>query len=531
MTATLSVAALWMALALIADALAFWLRVSSPVVEVIIGMVAQLVLGSAILGTNHEWVKFFSVMGAILLTFLAGAEIEPSILKLNWKQAGVIGLMSFFVPFGLCAGAANVYLGWDVKASWLAGIAMSTSSAAVVYAVLLQFGLSTSTFGKTILIATFVTDVATVLTLDLILTPFTIKTLIAFGGAATILLVLPWLTSRFLNQFGGLLSEIETKFILIFLLGLGALATWADSEAVFAGYATGMVLSGLVGQNHALIRRLRTVTFGLLTPFFFILAGSLVSIPSIITSPKPFLILLVLKVFAKFVSIFPAANLFGSTRNEAVYTSLLMSAGLTFGSIAGLFGLSHGIINGQQYSSLVAAVIASAVVPTFIANKFFLPRHLLPKEGLEQGKSSPEVPMFGKILYANDGSKSAARALSLALEITKQSQSELHIVCVEKVAYLPELIKDVRGSTGRSAGCNDGILRRVQEMADEQQLKIHTHVIRGHPVRNIARLSADLGVDLLVIGAVDHWVLFERLAGSRADRIMRLAQCPVLVVK
>ena len=112
MTAALTVAALWMALALIAGMLSFWLRVSSPVVEIIIGMVAQLVIGADLLGTHNEWIKFFSVVGAILLTFLAGTEIDPSVLKLKWKQAGAIGFMSFFVPFGLCAGAANVCC-WD----------------------------------------------------------------------------------------------------------------------------------------------------------------------------------------------------------------------------------------------------------------------------------------------------------------------------------------------------------------------------------------------------------------------------------
>ena len=386
MTAALTVATLWMALALIAGMLSFWLRVSSPVVEIIIGMVAQLVLGADLLGTSHGWIKFFSVVGAILLTFLAGTEIDPSVLKLKWKQAGAIGFMSFFVPFGLCAGAANVYLGWDVMPSWLAGIAMSTTSAAVVYAVMLQFGLATTEFGKTILIATFVTDVLTVVTLGLMFTPFTIKTLIALGGAAVVLVVLPWLTPRFFNRYGGLLSELETKFLLVCLFGLGALATWADSEAVLAGYTTGMVLAGCVGQNHALIRRLRTLTFGLLTPFFFILVGSLVSIPAVIVAPAAFLFFLILKVFAKFAGIFFVAQLFGATGNEAIYTSLIMSTGLTFGTIAALFGMSHGIINEGQYSSLVAAVIASAVIPTFIANRFFLPSHLFPKIKSEEGE-------------------------------------------------------------------------------------------------------------------------------------------------
>lgn len=387
MAEVLALATLWMGLALTAGMLAFWLQVSSPVVEIVVGMVAQSILGADILGTNYSWIKFLSVTGAILLTFLAGTEIDPAVLKLKWRHAGTIGVMSFVVPFGICAGAANIYLGWDVKQSWLAGIAMSTTSAAVVYAVLLQFGLSATEFGKTILIATFVTDVLTVVTLGVIFTPFTIKTFIALGAGIAAAIALPWLTPRFFNQFGDLLAELETKFLLVFLLGLGALATWADSEAVLAGYITGMVLAGSVGQDHALIRRLRTVTFGLLTPFFFILVGSLVSIPSVVLAPMAFLFFLILKVCVKFAGIFFVAQLMGSTINEAIYMSLIMSTGLTFGTIAALFGLEHGLLDTQQYSSLVAAVIASAVFPTLIANRFFAPTNLSQKTGIDERSS------------------------------------------------------------------------------------------------------------------------------------------------
>jgi Kef-type K+ transport system membrane component KefB len=68
---------------------------------------------------------------------------------------------------------------------------------------------------------------------------------------------------------------------------------------------------------------------------------------------------------------------YGSPKQEGMYTTLLMSTGLTFGTISALFGLSHHLIDQSQYSALVAAVIGSAVIPTLIANAFFLPRHLL----------------------------------------------------------------------------------------------------------------------------------------------------------
>jgi Kef-type K+ transport system membrane component KefB len=261
---------------------------------------------------------------------------------------------------------------------------MSTTSVAVVYAVMIEFGFNTTDYGKTILAACFVTDLGTVVALGLIFAPFTMKTLVFLGVGVVVFIVLPWLTPRFFRLYGGRPSELETKFLLLCLLGMGALATWADSEAVLPAYLIGMVLAGTVGKDHALVRRLRTLTFGLLTPFYFIRAGSFVSITALVAAPAAFIVFLVIKIAAKIVGVYPVTKLFGSPNKEAMYTTLLMSTGLTFGTISSLFGLSHGIINQSQYSALVAAVIASAVIPTVIANAFYLPRHLSPEAEREE---------------------------------------------------------------------------------------------------------------------------------------------------
>jgi nucleotide-binding universal stress UspA family protein len=139
--------------------------------------------------------------------------------------------------------------------------------------------------------------------------------------------------------------------------------------------------------------------------------------------------------------------------------------------------------------------------------------------------------MFDKILLANDGSEHAFHALALALAIAQQNNSELHMVSVEEIDYMPEFIEEVREETGRAARRFHGVLQRARAMADERRVKLHTHVLAGHPVRDIVELAAELKVELLVIGAKGHSALYERLIGSRADRIMQLAHCPVLVVK
>jgi glutathione-regulated potassium-efflux system ancillary protein KefC len=381
MTGVWALAALWLGLALVASLLSIWLRISTALSEIIVGTIAQLVIGAvigpAMLGPDESWVKFLSGVGAIVLTFLAGAELDPAVFKLKWKEAVTIGLASFLLPFMGCAAAAHYLLGWNVMPSWLAGVAMSTTSVAVVYAVMIEFGFNTTDYGKTVLAACFVTDLGTVVALGLIFAPFTLKTLIFLAVSAVTFVILPWLTPRFFRLYGSRPSELETKFLLLCLLGLGALATWADSEAVLPAYLIGMVLAGTVGKDHALVRRLRTLTFGLLTPFYFIRAGSFVSLPAVVAAPSAFILFLLVKIATKIIGVLPVTKLFGSPRREAMYTTLLMSTGLTFGTISSLYGLSHGIINQGQYSALVAAVIGSAVIPTIIANAFYLPHHLL----------------------------------------------------------------------------------------------------------------------------------------------------------
>ena len=380
MTEIFSLAALWLGLALVATLLSIWLRVATALSEIVVGIVAQLVLGTlfgaAALGADQSWITFLAGTAAVVLTFLAGAELDPEVMRRNWKEASSIGVISFLAPFLGCAAVAHYVLHWSVNASWLAGIAMSTTSVAVVYAVMLEFGFNRTDYGKTVLAACFITDLGTVVALGLMFSPFTHKTLVFIAASVIAFAVLPWLTPRIFKRFGERPSEVETKFLLLCMFGLGALALWADSEPVLPAYVMGMMLAGSVGRNHVLVRRLRTLAFGFLTPFYFIRAGSYVSVPALIAAPAAFLIFLLTKVMTK-MAVYPVTRTFGSPKMEGMYTTLLMSTGLTFGSISALFGLTHNIVDGDQYSALIAAVIGSAVVPTLIANAFFLPRHLL----------------------------------------------------------------------------------------------------------------------------------------------------------
>jgi Kef-type K+ transport system membrane component KefB len=202
--------------------------------------------------------------------------------------------------------------------------------------------------------------------------------MVFLGVCAVLLGLLPFITSRLIAWYGNRTAAIRTKWILLVLCGLGALALWSGSEAVLPAYIAGMVLAKTIGRDHFYIRRLRTLTIGFLTPFYFIRAGSLVSLSALASAPFIFLALFVGKAAFKVLGLFPVVGMFREDGKEKWYYTLLMSTGLTFGTISALYGLTHGIVNQNQYSFLVAAVIASAVIPTMIANAVFLPRHLLP---------------------------------------------------------------------------------------------------------------------------------------------------------
>ena len=191
MTNAYAIAAIWLGLAVVATVLANHIRISTALVEICVGIAAGTVatryFGADSLGGNLDWLRFLAGTGAVVLTFLAGAELEPAVLRAKWKEVSVVGAIGFAAPFLGCTAAARYLLHWDARASWLAGVALSTTSMAVVYAVMLETGFNKTDFGKGILGACFINDLGTVVALGLIFAPFTYKTAIFVGTSAVLL--------------------------------------------------------------------------------------------------------------------------------------------------------------------------------------------------------------------------------------------------------------------------------------------------------------------------------------------------------
>ncbi len=375
-------ATIWVSLALAAGMVAKRTGVSVALVEIVVGIVAGNFLGVAPT-SKTEWIAFLAGFGSILLTFMAGAEIEPGILRKYLKESLAIGFVAFLLPFLGAMLFARYVADWTWPASAICGIALSTTSVAVVYAVMIETGLNEAEIGKLILAACFITDLGTVLALGAIFANYNWWLVIFAAVTAVVLVITPKFSQWFFRVWGNHVSETEIKLMFLLLFGLGALAAKANSEAVLPAYLLGLVVAPIFAQNRTIVRHLRTTVFAFLTPFYFLKAGMLVQLSSVLHGALLIAALLLVKVAMKFIGVWPLTKYFRFSQKLGMYTTLLMSTGLTFGSISALFGLTRGIIDQTQYTILVTVVISSALVPTAIAQQFFRPTTLEASAGLK----------------------------------------------------------------------------------------------------------------------------------------------------
>ena len=321
--------------------------------------------------TSTPWIDFLAQFAGVLLTFLAGAEVDPRILRSKSKQALAIGGLSFLVPLVGAGLFARFVAGWDLRQAEIAGIALSTTSLAVVYAVLVETGLTQTEIGKVIMAATFVTDLGTVLALSLLFITPTPYLLLFAAASVGCIGAMVLLEGWFFRRYGDRVIEPEIKGAFFALFLLMWTAELAHSQAVLPAFLLGLAVASIFRRHPEQHRRFRVVAFSLLTPFFFLKGGLNVSVGALAGGLPLLAGFFLVKVAAKFAGVLPVAVLY--VRPHATYTTLLMSTGLTFGTISSLYGLNAGIINKQQFSLLISTVILSAVIPTFLAQRFFSP--------------------------------------------------------------------------------------------------------------------------------------------------------------
>jgi Kef-type K+ transport system membrane component KefB len=367
METVLFVALVLAVVALAASMFSVELGLSVAIIEIIAGVA----VGNTLHLATPQWLVFLASFGSVVLTFLAGAEVDPGELRQTWKPSLLIGGVSFAAPFIGAVLACRYAFDWDWKAAQIGGVALSTTSLAVVYAVLVETGLNATRIGKLIMSATFVTDLGTVLALSALfispnwwLAPFVL-------ASAALIVVMPRLDDWFFTRYGNRVIEPEIKGAFAALLLLMWLGEKAHSHAVLPAFLLGLAVSRTFARHRATQQRFRVVAFALLTPFFFLRSGMNVSLPLVMANLGLLALLLVAKLVLKSVAVYPLARRYA--RPHATFTTLLMSTGLTFGTISATYGYTAGIIDRAQFSVLVTVVVLTAVLPTAIAQRFFSP--------------------------------------------------------------------------------------------------------------------------------------------------------------
>ena len=363
----LALAALLAGVILVASTVSIEIGISVALIELGLGVL----VGNAFSADVPSWLAFIGTFAGIVLTFLAGAEVDVPQFRREWRASMSIGLVSFFAPFAVVALLAYYGLDWTVKQAEIGGLALSTTSLAVVYAVLVETGLSRELVGKRLMSATFVTDIATVAGLTVLFIKPTIW-IVPFLAASVVLIVaLPKLSPWFFKRYGDRVIEPEIKLVFACLFVLMWLGIRANSQAALPAFILGLAMSSHYVQHRREQERMRVVAFAFLTPFFFLKGGMNVSASALWANLGILLVLFAGKMVPKLSGVYPLARRY--TAPHAVFTTLLMSTGLTFGTITSLYGLGAGIIDRTQFSLLIAVVVGSAIIPTVIAQRFYAP--------------------------------------------------------------------------------------------------------------------------------------------------------------
>ena len=363
----IAIAAVLAGTILLASTISVEIGLSVALVELFAGVV----VGNALSVDVPNWLSFIGSFAGIVLTFLAGAEVDVPQFKREWRASLSIGIVSFFAPFVVVGLLAYYGLGWNHRQAEIAGIALSTTSLAVVYAVLVETGLNQTVVGKRLMSATFVTDLGTAAALSILFVTPTIWIIPFIAVSVALIAGLPMTSPWFFGRYGNRVIEPEIKLVFASLFLLMWLGQRANSHAVLPAFILGLVMSGHYAGHRQEQQRMRVVAFAFLTPFFFLKGGMNVSASALWANLGVLALLFAGKMAPKLAGVYPLARRF--TSPHAAFTTLLMSTGLTFGTISSLYGLNAGIIDETQFSLLITVVVLSAIVPTAIAQRFFQP--------------------------------------------------------------------------------------------------------------------------------------------------------------
>lgn len=344
-------------------------KISSSIIEVVMG----IVLANILLLKIEGWLDFLATFGGLILTFLAGVEVEGRLLRKRFKESALIGTLAFVAPLVGEMVFLTLFTDWQFSTKLASSLALTTTSIAVVYAVLAEYNIIRTEFARTIIAITFVNDILTIIGISLIEPNFSIITLAFFSTLAALALVIPRFMSALVSKYGNKVIEIELRSIFALLFIISFFADKAGMHAVFGAFTLGLIFASTLQKHEHILAKMRSITFTILSPAFFIRAGMLISVSAIVQNVAIVIMLLVVKILAKFGGCYILCKRY--IPEAPTFSTLLLSTGLTVGTITATIGRDLGLLTQEQFSITVIAVILSAVVPTIITKRF-VPKHV-----------------------------------------------------------------------------------------------------------------------------------------------------------
>ncbi|MEM2760342.1 MAG: cation:proton antiporter [Nitrososphaerales archaeon] len=351
----------------IAGIIAIRSRISSSIIEVAMG----IILTNVLLVKIESWLEFLATFGGLTLTFLAGSEVESALLKKKAKESGVIGTLAFLVPLVAELAFLSLITDWAWQTKLAMSLALTTTSIAVVYAVLTEFEIMRTDLGRTIIAVTFVNDILVIVGISFIQPSFNLLTPIFLTTLLALVFIIPKLVNNIILKYGKRAIEMELRFMFAAIFVMSFFSEEAMMHAVFGAFTMGLIFANTIQKHPEVMGKMRTVTFSVLSPVFFVRAGMLISVGSVVQGVALISGLLAVKLLSKFGGCYLACRKW--IPEAPAFSTLLFSTGLTIGTITATIGRDLGFLNQEQFSVTLIAVVLSAVVPTLIA-KGFVPR-------------------------------------------------------------------------------------------------------------------------------------------------------------
>lgn len=361
--------ALLLFLAVSAQVIASRFGLSAALFEILLGLAVGEALG--IRSIEIPWFAFLSMLAGVGLTFLAGSEMEYAKVRGQWRSSLPLSLASFLPVLIVVPSLLHHIGGWSWTASLLAGVALSETSVAIVYVVLVEGGKARTEIGSLVLAACFLTNLLASVALAVLFAPPGVEALILVLAALLILPLSGKYMGKLLDRVHGRPGEPEVKLILLPLILLAGLASVAGVAAVLPAYLLGFVLSSTLHRRPEAWSKVRTVFLGFMVSLFFIAAGSNVSMDALVGGIVVIALLSMVRILLKMAAVLPVSRL--TIKRNHIYVSLLMATSLTFGLVFLQFGVEQGHIDQTQFSILVGTILIGALAPTMIAQRWFDP--------------------------------------------------------------------------------------------------------------------------------------------------------------